>query len=156
MFNFQVLVKYLLEGMAVALAAFYIPQRKVEVKEIVLISLTAAAVFSILDQFTPSIGTSARQGAGFGIGLNQVGWGSIDGGATQEEKVSCSCEVDADVLKQKLCKVHSSTAAPARPPSSNTSAPESLGSVSQTAGESDDGVVGDKPVEPFDGFMKHF
>ena len=59
-----------------AVAAFFIPQRSVEIKEIVLISLTAAAVFSILDQFSPSIGVSARQVSGFGIGLNQVGFGS--------------------------------------------------------------------------------
>ena len=39
------------------------------------VSLTAAAVFAVLDQFTPDIGLAARQGSGFGIGMNQVGWG---------------------------------------------------------------------------------
>jgi hypothetical protein len=123
-FNFQALIKYLLEGMAVALAAFFIPQRKVEVKEIVLIALTAAAVFSILDQFSPSIGASARQGAGFGIGLNQVGWGGPGtyddyyGGQPENtelgpDKVSCTCEVDADTLRKRVCPVH---VAPAEAP----------------------------------------
>ena len=74
MFNFQLLFKYVLEGLAVAVAAFFIPQRKVDVTEIVMIGLTAAAVFAVLDQFSPTVGASARQGAGFGIGLNQVGW----------------------------------------------------------------------------------
>lgn len=71
----QELFKYLLEGLAVAFAAFFIPQRKMELMEIVLIGLTAAATFSTLDVFSPSIAAGARQGSGFGIGLNQVGWG---------------------------------------------------------------------------------
>ena len=104
MFKFAALLKYVLEGLAVALAAFYIPQRKVDVKEIVLIALTAAAVFSILDQFSPLTGISARQGAGFGIGLNQVGWGHNDyghyGGA--DPHLSCTCEIDADYLRSQL------------------------------------------------------
>jgi hypothetical protein len=69
------ILKYLLEGLAVATAAFVIPQRKTEATEIACIALTAAAVFMVLDAFSPSIGASARQGSGFGIGLNQVGWG---------------------------------------------------------------------------------
>ena len=103
MFKFAALLKYVLEGLAVALAAFYIPQRKVDVKEIVLIALTAAAVFSILDQFSPLTGISARQGAGFGIGLNQVGWGydhAHYGGA--DPHLSCTCEIDADYLRSQL------------------------------------------------------
>lgn len=75
MLDFQSLVKYLLEGLAVAVAAFYIPRKTVDLKEIGLIALTAAAVFAILDQFATSVGQSARQGAGFGIGLQQVGYG---------------------------------------------------------------------------------
>jgi len=85
MFNFEALIKYMLEGMAVAVAAFYIPQRNVELREIALIALTSAAVFAILDQFAPTIGLSARQGAGFGIGLNQVGWGHHGGADDSEE-----------------------------------------------------------------------
>jgi len=36
--------------------------------------LTAAATFSILDTYVPSMGVSARSGAGFGIGANLVGF----------------------------------------------------------------------------------
>ena len=86
MFDFKALTKYLLEGLAVAVAAFFIPQKKNEVSEIVLIALTAAAIFAVLDHFTPEVAGGARQGAGFGIGLNQVGWGrdsrSIQGGGS--------------------------------------------------------------------------
>lgn len=70
MINLQDLVKYMLEGAAVALAAFYIPQRKGDLKEIAIIALTAALTFAILDQFAPGIAAGTRQGAGFGIGYN--------------------------------------------------------------------------------------
>ena len=40
--------------------------------EIALIALTAAATFSILDTYIPSMGATARSGAGFGIGANLV------------------------------------------------------------------------------------
>ena len=66
----QSLVKYLVEGLAVAAAAFYIPKKTSNLKEIAMIAVTAAAVFAILDQFTPTVSAGARQGAGFGIGYN--------------------------------------------------------------------------------------
>lgn len=66
--------KYLLEGLVVSFAAFMFPENRMKFDEIVLIGFVAAAVFSLLDLFSPSIGISARQGAGFGIGANIVGF----------------------------------------------------------------------------------
>ena len=66
------IIKYLVEGLMVAIAAFAIPKRRIDLDEIALIALTAAATFSILDTFVPSIGVSARTGAGFGIGADLV------------------------------------------------------------------------------------
>ena len=66
-------IKYLIEGLVVALAAFAIPKKQLNVEEIVIIALTAAATFSILDVFIPAMGSSARGGAGFGIGANLIG-----------------------------------------------------------------------------------
>jgi ABC-type Co2+ transport system permease subunit len=66
------IVKYLVEGLMVAIAAYAIPKRSLNVEEIILIALTAAATFSILDTYVPSMGGSARSGAGFGIGANLV------------------------------------------------------------------------------------
>jgi|TARA_Y100000361_G_C11161840_1_gene347962 ABC-type Co2+ transport system permease subunit len=66
-------IKYLIEGLVVALAAFAIPKKQLNVEEIIIIALTAAATFSILDVFIPAMGSSARGGAGFGIGANLVG-----------------------------------------------------------------------------------
>ena len=50
-------IKYLVEGLIIA-----------------IIALMAAATFSILDTFVPTMGVSARSGAGFGIGANLVGF----------------------------------------------------------------------------------
>ena len=66
------IIKYLVEGLMVAIAAYAIPKRSLNIEEIVLIALTAAATFSILDTYVPSMGASARGGAGFGIGANLV------------------------------------------------------------------------------------
>jgi ABC-type Co2+ transport system permease subunit len=67
-------VKYLIEGLMVAIAAFAIPKRSLNLEEIALIALTAAATFAILDTYLPTMGLSARTGAGFGIGANLVGF----------------------------------------------------------------------------------
>jgi len=67
-------IKYLIEGGSVAFVAYAIPKSKLNVEEIVIIALVAACVFAILDMFAPSIGNAARQGAGFGIGANLVGF----------------------------------------------------------------------------------
>jgi ABC-type Co2+ transport system permease subunit len=68
-------VKYIVEGLMVAIAAYAIPRHTLKVEEIVIIALTAAATFSVLDVFIPAIGASARQGAGLGVGFNLVGFG---------------------------------------------------------------------------------
>ena len=65
-------VKYIVEGIMVAIAAYVIPKKALNVDEIALISLSAAAIFSILDTYIPSMGVTARSGAGFGIGANLV------------------------------------------------------------------------------------
>tara|TARA_E500000178_G_scaffold51467_1_gene47115 strand:- start:287 stop:538 length:252 start_codon:yes stop_codon:yes gene_type:complete len=67
-------IKYLVEGVMVAIVAFVIPQKPLKFDEIAIIALMAAATFSILDTFVPSMGVSARTGAGFGIGANLVGF----------------------------------------------------------------------------------
>lgn len=67
-------VKYLVEGIMVAIAAYAIPKRSLNLDEVMLIALTAAATFSILDTYVPSMAVSARSGAGFGMGANLVGF----------------------------------------------------------------------------------
>lgn len=70
------LFKYMFDGLVVALAAYFIPGRKLDLDEILLLALIAAAVFSVLD--LTSMGSAVRSGAGFGIGANLV---NFPGGA---------------------------------------------------------------------------
>jgi hypothetical protein len=63
------IIKYILEGAMVALAAYLIPQKKSSGEEILTIALVAAATFSLLDMFAPSISNASRFGVGAGIGL---------------------------------------------------------------------------------------
>lgn len=68
------LVKYVLEGLAVAVAAFVLPGKTLKFGEVAMIAIVASATFAILDIYAPSVGSSARTGAGFGIGANLVGF----------------------------------------------------------------------------------
>ena len=56
----------------VAIACFAIPKKSLDIEEIAILALVAAATFSILDTYIPTMGESARTGAGFGIGANLV------------------------------------------------------------------------------------
>ena len=79
MLDTQSLVKYLLEGVAVAAAAFYLTRKNTNLQEVAMIGLVGAATFMVLDQFAPAVASGARQGSGFGIGTNLVG-GEPQGG----------------------------------------------------------------------------
>lgn len=72
---FKRIFKYLIEGLMVAIAAFAIPKRSLNLEEIALLALTAAATFAILDTYIPAMGVSARNGTGLGIGLKLSGIG---------------------------------------------------------------------------------
>lgn len=67
-------IKYLLEGLAVAIVAYMIPGKVLKLSEIGMIAVTALATFAILDIYAPSVGASARTGAGFGVGAGLVGF----------------------------------------------------------------------------------
>lgn len=78
-------LKYVLEGLAVAIAAYLISgTRKSGMKgeEILGLGITAAATFAVLDVFAPSVAVSARQGSGFALGAQQVGWPHMGEGFT--------------------------------------------------------------------------
>ena len=69
-------VKYVLEGLVVAFAAVVLPKQKPDLEAAFALALVAAATFAVLDLFAPnsSIASAARQGAGFGLGANLVGF----------------------------------------------------------------------------------
>jgi ABC-type Co2+ transport system permease subunit len=68
------IIKYLIEGLMIAVAAYVIPKKSMNLEEVACLALTGAATFAILDTYIPSMGVSARSGAGFGIGANLVGF----------------------------------------------------------------------------------
>jgi hypothetical protein len=58
-FNFREIMKrvlkYLVEAIVVALACYAIPKKKLDLEEVALIALVAAATFSILDTYIPRL-----------------------------------------------------------------------------------------------------
>ena len=70
----MMVIKALIEGLAVAVAAVFIAKHTLPVREVLSLAVTAAIVFLILDSnfLPPSYGVAARQGAGFGLGANLV------------------------------------------------------------------------------------
>ncbi len=68
------IIKYILEGSMVAIAVALIPKTKPSLEEIITIALIAAATFSLLDLFAPSIGVFAKAGAGLAIGASIAQW----------------------------------------------------------------------------------
>ena len=69
---FTRIVKYLIEGLVVGIVAAILPEKPLSMDKIILLGLTAAAMFSILDLVAPSISASTRQGAGMGLGFKLV------------------------------------------------------------------------------------
>lgn len=68
------LIKYLFEGLAVGIVAYVLPKSRLHPSEILVIGLTAACVFSILDLLSPSFSAGARSGVGLGSGFKLVGF----------------------------------------------------------------------------------
>ena len=68
------MLKYFVEGLVVAVAAWVMPGKKSDPVDVLCLGLVAAATFSLLDLFAPSVAVSARSGAGMGVGANLVGF----------------------------------------------------------------------------------
>ncbi len=66
------ILKYSIEGFVVSVVAFMLPGRTMDLYQVIIIGLTAAAMFSLLDLFSPSIASAARFGVGAGAGFNMV------------------------------------------------------------------------------------
>ncbi len=68
-------LKYTIEGLVVAfVAVLVLNPKKPNFGEVMTIGVAAFATFALLDTFSPSIAVTARQGAGFGMGANLVGF----------------------------------------------------------------------------------
>jgi hypothetical protein len=69
------IVKYSLEGLLIAVAAYAIPSGKLDMHEIITIGLVAASTYACADVISPSIASSARMGSGLAIGASLAGFG---------------------------------------------------------------------------------
>ena len=78
MFNMQALMKYALEGLAVAVVSYMILRDRVSQEEVLTIALTAAAAFAVLDALAPTVGIGARLGTGMSLGGKLVPEGFQD------------------------------------------------------------------------------
>lgn len=67
------IIKYLVLGLVISVVAIVIPKKTLNLEEVVILALSAAATFSILDVFVPSMGENARVGAAGVLGANMVG-----------------------------------------------------------------------------------
>jgi hypothetical protein len=116
MLTISSILKYVTEGLSVALASYIVGKKNNSPIEVLLIGLMAGLTFMILDMFTDGVGASARQGAGFGIGLTQVGFGGgggenmIGGGDLVDQKSEQPyhfSSVDLSTCPQKVVGVSS-------------------------------------------------
>ena len=73
MFDYKNFIKYILEGFAVIISAFFIfGQNNYDMYKLIVLGLTAAAVYAILDNYSPTISDSTRRGSGLGIGWSML------------------------------------------------------------------------------------
>jgi ABC-type Co2+ transport system permease subunit len=75
------IIKYLVMGIVVAVVSYVIPKQKLNVEEIMVIVLSAAATFAIIETFLPSTVTDAvHSGLGWGTGASFSPFGRLPGG----------------------------------------------------------------------------
>ena len=48
-------IKYIIMGLMVALGSLFIPEKKINISEIVIISMVASITFALLDMYSPSV-----------------------------------------------------------------------------------------------------
>ncbi len=71
-FTIQSVFRYLLEGLAIAIAAFVIPSRKTDPFAVLIAAVASALALLLLDLFSPKAGEAGRLGAGFSVGYNLI------------------------------------------------------------------------------------
>ncbi len=69
---FSRFITYMIMGLAIAFCSITLIKKKLDVKEILILAVSAASTYAIVDQWLPRIRTSLDQGAGLGLGLGLV------------------------------------------------------------------------------------
>lgn len=65
------ILKYLIEGIAVGLVSYFVAQLNTD--QIIIIAVSSAAIFAILDMYSPGTGNAFRMGIGLSAGTHMVG-----------------------------------------------------------------------------------
>ena len=65
-------IKYILEGIVVAIAAILLPRSKPDFEAVIALAMIASATFAIVDTLMPSLNFPLKFGVGFGIGNSMV------------------------------------------------------------------------------------
>jgi hypothetical protein len=69
---YAVLLKYALAALVVALVALVLPSNKLGWGEILMMALTAALAFFVIDLLFPVVSASALKGVGLGSGFQMI------------------------------------------------------------------------------------
>ena len=70
----QRVMKYIIEGLVVGLVAYLLPSKALSTEELILLAITASAIFALLDVLAPAISSTVRSGVGYGIGFQLAGF----------------------------------------------------------------------------------
>ena len=69
------ILKYLVEGIAVGLVCYFVAQLNTD--QIIIIAVSAAAIFAILDMYSPVISNGVRIGAGVSVASHFIGFKTV-------------------------------------------------------------------------------
>jgi len=68
----NIIIVYLIEALAIAIAAYYIPRRVMSIVDILKIAATGAIVHLLLDLYSPLTASGLRFGTGMSMGKNMI------------------------------------------------------------------------------------
>lgn len=71
--GYLIVLKYIFEAFGIAFVSKYVMGHKGTAQDVIALTVTITLCMLILDMWTPGIGAYARQGAGFGLGMRQIG-----------------------------------------------------------------------------------
>ena len=68
----KIIFVYLIEALAIAIAAYYIPKKVMSIADILKIAATGAIVHLLLDLYSPLVSSGLRFGTGMSLGKNMI------------------------------------------------------------------------------------
>ena len=108
-------MRYLIESLVISLVALYIPRINLNVKEILMISLTGAFTLMIIDLYAPQVGLFLRHSLGGILGFKNIGssqlvsgggaYGNFSKGVKSTVKDLKEIESFPDTIRKELEKV---------------------------------------------------